>query len=77
MRNICFHLMMPLMIWWLIVNVMEGRWDEIISWHQFQLNLYMQRLITLDALVKELTFRKLNRQYFFGTEHAIKKLKRI
>jgi len=43
----------------------------------FQLNLYMQRLITLDALVKELTFRKLNRQYFFGTEHAIKKLKRI
>lgn len=43
----------------------------------YQLNLYMQRLITLDALVKELTFRKLNRQYFFGTERAIEKLKRI
>lgn len=39
----------------------------------YQLNLYMQRLITLDALVKELTFRKLSRQYFFGTERAIEK----
>lgn len=43
----------------------------------YQLNLYMQRLITLDTLVKELTFRKLSRQYFFGTERAIEKLKRI
>lgn len=43
----------------------------------YQLNLYVQRLITLDTLVKELTFRKLSRQYFFGTERAIEKLKRI
>lgn len=43
----------------------------------FQLNLYMQRLITLDTLVKELTYRKLNRQYLFGTERAIDKLKRV
>ena len=43
----------------------------------FQLNLYMQRLITIEALVRELTYRKINRQYFFGTERAIKNLKRI
>ncbi len=43
----------------------------------YQLNLYMQSLITLDVLVKELTYKKLNNQYFFGTENAIKMLKRI
>lgn len=43
----------------------------------YQLNLYMQRLITIEALVRELTYRKINRQYFFGTERAIKNLKRI
>ena len=43
----------------------------------YQLNLYMQRLITLDVLVNELTYRKLNNQYFFGTEKAIRLLKRV
>lgn len=43
----------------------------------FQLNLYMQRLITMDTLIKELTFSHLNNQYFFGTERAIQQLKRV
>jgi len=43
----------------------------------YQLNLYMQRFITLEQLVKELTFKRLNRQYFFGTEKAISKLRRL
>lgn len=43
----------------------------------YQLNLYMQNIITLDKLVEELTYRKLNNQYFFGTERAISKLKRL
>lgn len=43
----------------------------------YQLNLYMQRLITLEALVRELTYKKLNNQYFFGTEKAIGLLRRL
>lgn len=43
----------------------------------YQLNLYKQRLITIEQLVKGLEYRKLNSQYFFGTERAILKLKRI
>jgi hypothetical protein len=43
----------------------------------YQLNLYMQHIITMESLVKELTYKKLNRQFFFGTERAIKYLKRI
>ena len=43
----------------------------------FQLNLYMQHLITIETLVKELTCRQLNNQYFFGTERAIQQLRRI
>ncbi len=43
----------------------------------FQLNLYMQHLITIDTLVKELTYRKLNNQYYFGTECAIQQLRRV
>ena len=43
----------------------------------YQLNLYMQRLITLDTLVKELTFKRLNNQYYFGTEKSISKLQRV
>lgn len=43
----------------------------------YQLNLYIQHLITLDDLVRELTYRRLNNQYFFGTEKAILTLKRI
>lgn len=43
----------------------------------FQLNLYQQHLITIEQLVQGLTFRKLNNQYFFGTERAISKLIRL
>lgn len=43
----------------------------------FQLNLYLQKLISLSQLVKELTYKKLNRQFYFGTEKAIKKLRRL
>ena len=43
----------------------------------FQLERYMHRLITLDTLVEELTYRKLNRQYFFGTELSISKLQKL
>jgi hypothetical protein len=42
----------------------------------FQLERYEQGLIALDVLVKELTYRRLNKQYFFGTERAILKLKK-
>lgn len=42
-----------------------------------QLNLYMQHLITIEALVKELTYRQLNNQYYFGTERAIQQLRRV
>ena len=43
----------------------------------FQLNLYMQHLITIDTLVKELTYSHLNNQYYFGTERAIQQLRRV
>lgn len=37
----------------------------------FQLQKYEDGGMTLEQLAKELTFKKLNRQYFFGTEKAI------
>jgi len=40
----------------------------------FQLQRYARKLISLDTLIKELSYRKLNRQYFFGTEKSISKL---
>ena len=43
----------------------------------YQMNLYSQHLITVEQLVEGLTYRKLNSQYFFGTERAISKLKRL
>lgn len=43
----------------------------------YQLNLYQQSFITLDQLVNELTYKKLNRQFLFSTERAIAKLRRI
>lgn len=43
----------------------------------YQLERYSRRMITLESLVEELMFRKLNRQYFFGTELAISKLQRL
>ncbi len=39
-----------------------------------QIDRYLARMIDLGTLLKELTYRKLNRQYFFGTA---KKLERI
>ncbi len=43
----------------------------------FQLERYMRHMITLDTLVEELTYRKLNRQYLFGTELSISKLQKL
>lgn len=41
-----------------------------------QLHRYEQHFIDEKTLVKELTFSKVNSQYFFGSERAIKLLKR-
>lgn len=43
----------------------------------FQLERYNEGVIDLETLAKELAYRKLNRQYFFGTELAIEQLKRL
>lgn len=43
----------------------------------FQLQKFKDGGITLDELVRELTYRRLNRQYFFGTEKAISLLQRV
>jgi hypothetical protein len=42
----------------------------------FQLRRYLLGVISLENLVKELTYKKLSNQYFFGTEKAISKLRR-
>lgn len=42
-----------------------------------QINLYVQHIITIEQLVEGLTYKKLNGQYYFGTELAISKLKRL
>lgn len=43
----------------------------------YQLNRYEQKIIDLPALVKELTYKKLNNQYYFGTSKAISYLERL
>lgn len=43
----------------------------------FQLDRYENNIITLDVLVKELSYQKLNKQYYFGTKNAISKLIKI
>ena len=43
----------------------------------YQLERYNEKVIDLKTLVQELAYRKLNRQYFFGTVKAIEKLKRL
>lgn len=43
----------------------------------FQLERYANGLINLSTLVEELTYKKLNRQYYFGTEKAISYLKKL
>lgn len=51
------------------VKIFDGVSQE---WAEFIL-----RLITMETLIKELTFSHLNNQYFFGTERAIQQLKRV
>lgn len=43
----------------------------------FQLQKFKDGGITLNELVKELTYKHLNHQYFFGTEKAISLLQRV
>lgn len=43
----------------------------------YLLDRYEEGFITLDELAKELEFRELNNQYYFGTDEAIKYLKRL
>lgn len=43
----------------------------------YLLNRYEEGSFTLEELAKELEYKKLNRQFFFGTEPAIQLLKRI
>lgn len=43
----------------------------------FQLRRFLMGVISLEDLVKELTYKDINNQYFFGTEVAISKLVRI
>ena len=40
-------------------------------------NLYDMKLTTLDNVVKELKYKKLNSQYFFHTERSLKYLKKL
>ena len=42
-----------------------------------QLRRYTENLISMRTLVRELTYRKLNRQYCFCTQLAVSKLKRL
>lgn len=42
-----------------------------------QLDLYVRHLISLEQLVKGLTYKKLSTQYCFATEFAISKLLRL
>ena len=42
-----------------------------------QLDLYLRHLITMEQLVKELTYKKLSKQYCFATEYAISKLVKL
>ena len=43
----------------------------------FQLERFHEQLIDDETLARELTYKKLNRQYFFGTERAISKLMKL
>ena len=43
----------------------------------FQLERFHEQLIDDETLARELTYKKLNRQYFFGTEKAISKLNKL
>ena len=41
----------------------------------YQLERYNEGVIDIETLARELAYRKLNRQYFFGTNKAIAQLK--
>ena len=43
----------------------------------YQLERYHEKVIDLKMLAQELAYRKLNRQFFFGTEKAISFLKKL
>lgn len=43
----------------------------------YLLDRYEEKSITLEELARELEFRVLNNQYFFGTQNALKYLKRV
>ena len=43
----------------------------------YQINRYLQNIITINDLVRELKYKKLNNQYCFCTEKAISHLKRL
>ena len=43
----------------------------------YQLNRYEQKMIDFPTLVKELTYKKLKNQYYFGTTKAISYLKKL
>lgn len=43
----------------------------------YLLDRYEENTITLEQLAQKLKFKKLNNQYYFGTERSIKLLKRI
>lgn len=43
----------------------------------YLLDRYEEGTISLDQLAKELEFKELNNQFFFGTEKAIKYLNRL
>jgi hypothetical protein len=43
----------------------------------YLLGRYEEGTLTIDDLAKELTFKELNNQLFFGTEEAIKHLRRL
>jgi hypothetical protein len=43
----------------------------------YLLGLYDEGVITIGDLSKQLEYKKLNRQYFFGTEKSLKHLKRL
>lgn len=43
----------------------------------YQLERYVKRIIPLDVLVRELTYKRLNRQYYFGTARAVSTLKKL
>ena len=43
----------------------------------YQINRFLQNIITIDDLVRELSYKKLNNQYCFCTEKALLHLKRL